>query len=82
MICVFSLYAFQLLRQENLDLKLTPYRVLATSSKNGFVQFIDSLPVADVLSQEGNIQVNASFCQLALVVLVKILGCHMKIGFL
>ncbi|XP_071511408.1 phosphatidylinositol 3-kinase catalytic subunit type 3-like [Diadema antillarum] len=46
----------QLLRQENLDLKLTPYRVLATSSKNGFAQFIDSTAVADVLSQEGNIQ--------------------------
>jgi hypothetical protein len=28
----------KILQQENLDLKLTPYRVLATSSKHGFVQ--------------------------------------------
>lgn len=46
----------KLLRMENLDLKLTPYRVLACSSKHGFVQFIDSQSVADVLSTEGSIQ--------------------------
>ena len=28
-------FQFQLLRKENLDLKLTPYKVLATSSKQG-----------------------------------------------
>lgn len=39
----------KLLRKENLDLKLTPYRVLATSTKNGFVQYVDSLPVAEIL---------------------------------
>lgn len=39
----------KLLRKENLDLKLTPYRVLATSSRHGFVQFIDSVSVAEVL---------------------------------
>lgn len=39
----------KLLRRENLDLKLTPYRVLATSSRHGFVQYIDSLSVAEVL---------------------------------
>lgn len=39
----------KLLRRENLDLKLTPYRVLATSSKHGFVQFIESMSVAEVL---------------------------------
>lgn len=39
----------KLLRKENLDLKLTPYRVLATSSRHGFVQFIDSISVAEVL---------------------------------
>lgn len=43
----------KLLRKENLDLKLTPYRVLATSTKHGFVQFIDSVTVADVLATEG-----------------------------
>ncbi|KAJ8985789.1 hypothetical protein NQ317_014443 [Molorchus minor] len=32
----------KLLQKENLDLKLTPYRVLATSTKHGFVQFIES----------------------------------------
>ncbi|KAH9506932.1 Phosphatidylinositol 3-kinase catalytic subunit type 3 [Dermatophagoides farinae] len=46
----------KLLRKENLDLKLTPYRVLACSSKHGFVQFIDSQSVAEVMSIEGSIQ--------------------------
>ncbi|XP_046401340.1 phosphatidylinositol 3-kinase catalytic subunit type 3 [Ischnura elegans] len=46
----------KLLRRENLDLKLTPYRVLATSSKHGFLQFIESTPVAEVLATEGSIQ--------------------------
>lgn len=39
----------KLLRRENLDLKLMPYRVLATSSKHGFVQYIESYPVAEVI---------------------------------
>ncbi|XP_071952733.1 phosphatidylinositol 3-kinase catalytic subunit type 3-like [Antedon mediterranea] len=48
----------KLLRQENLDLKLTPYRVLATSSKHGLVQFVpNSTAVAEVLAKyDGNIQ--------------------------
>ncbi|XP_053405628.1 phosphatidylinositol 3-kinase catalytic subunit type 3-like [Mercenaria mercenaria] len=46
----------RLLRQENLDLKLTPYKVLATSTKHGFVQCIESLSVAEVLDKEGTIQ--------------------------
>lgn len=46
----------KLLRRENLDLKLTPYRVLATSTKHGFLQFIDSVTVAEVLATEGSIQ--------------------------
>uniref|UniRef100_A0A1B6LQ06 Phosphatidylinositol 3-kinase catalytic subunit type 3 n=1 Tax=Graphocephala atropunctata TaxID=36148 RepID=A0A1B6LQ06_9HEMI len=46
----------KLLRLENLDLKLTPYRVLATGTKHGFVQYIDSQTVADVLKSEGTIQ--------------------------
>uniref|UniRef100_A0A1B0AAP7 Phosphatidylinositol 3-kinase catalytic subunit type 3 n=1 Tax=Glossina pallidipes TaxID=7398 RepID=A0A1B0AAP7_GLOPL len=45
----------KLLRRENLDLKLTPYKVLATSSKHGFLQYIDSCTVADVLAREGSI---------------------------
>ena len=47
----------RILQQENLDLKLTPYRVLATSSKHGFVQFVDSSAIADILASEGSIQV-------------------------
>ncbi|XP_060571535.1 phosphatidylinositol 3-kinase catalytic subunit type 3-like [Ruditapes philippinarum] len=46
----------RLLRQENLDLKLTPYKVLATSTKHGFVQFVESLSVAEVLDKEVTIQ--------------------------
>lgn len=45
----------KLLQKENLDLKLTPYRVLATSSKHGFMQYIESITVADVLNTEGSI---------------------------
>ncbi|XP_058804618.1 phosphatidylinositol 3-kinase catalytic subunit type 3 [Phymastichus coffea] len=45
----------KLLRRENLDLKLSPYRVLATSTKHGFLQFIESTTVAEVLANEGSI---------------------------
>uniref|UniRef100_A0A915JDD3 Phosphatidylinositol 3-kinase catalytic subunit type 3 n=1 Tax=Romanomermis culicivorax TaxID=13658 RepID=A0A915JDD3_ROMCU len=44
------------LREENLDLKLTPYRVLATSTTQGFVQFIDSQPLRDLLHDWNTIQ--------------------------
>ncbi|XP_076053263.1 phosphatidylinositol 3-kinase 59F isoform X2 [Oratosquilla oratoria] len=46
----------RLLRRENLDLKLTPYRALATSSRHGFVQFVESSAVAEVLRTDGTIQ--------------------------
>ena len=47
----------RILKQENLDLKLTPYRVLASSSSHGFVQYIDSSSVAEILQKyEGSIQ--------------------------
>ena len=36
----------RLLRKENLDLKLTPYRILATSANAGAVQFIPSMSLA------------------------------------
>ena len=36
----------RLLRKENLDLKLTPYRILATSATAGAVQFIPSISLA------------------------------------
>lgn len=45
----------KLLRRENLDLKLTPYKVLATSSKHGFLQFIESVTVAEAVASEGSI---------------------------
>lgn len=40
----------RLLRNENLDLKLTPYRILATSTLAGAVQFIPSTPLSSILS--------------------------------
>lgn len=46
------------LRKENLDLRLTTYKVLATSTSQGFVQFIDSQPLRDVLHDWNSIQVN------------------------
>ena len=46
----------KLLRRENLDLRLTPYRVLATSTRHGFVQYIDSMSLAEVRANEGSIQ--------------------------
>ena len=41
----------RLLRKENLDLKLTPYKVLATGLEDGMVQFIPSKPIATILSE-------------------------------
>jgi len=41
----------QLLRRENLDLKLTPYRVLATSSRHGFMQCVTATAIADILKE-------------------------------
>lgn len=39
----------RLLLKENLDLKLTPYRILATSTLAGAVQFIPSAPMSSIL---------------------------------
>jgi len=41
----------KLLRKENLDLKLTPYKVLATGPDHGLMQFIPSSSLANVLSE-------------------------------
>ncbi len=41
----------RLLRKENLDLKLTPYRILATSTSAGAVQFIPSMSLAAIVSK-------------------------------
>lgn len=46
-----------ILRADGLDLRLTPYRVLATSSTEGFVQFVKAKPFRDVISTWGSITV-------------------------
>lgn len=50
---VIQLFALmdRLLRNENLDLKITPYRVLATSPTAGMVQYIQSLTIAAIMTQ-------------------------------
>ena len=42
-----------LLRKENLDLKLSPYRILATSTSAGIVQFIPSSSLASIVTKHG-----------------------------
>eukprot|EP00158_Paraphelidium_tribonemae_P006475 Partr_v1_DN27836_c0_g1_i1_m23389 putative Phosphatidylinositol 3kinase len=47
----------KLLKKENLDLKLTPYRILATGTNHGMLEFVHSVPVATIMSKySGNIQ--------------------------
>ncbi|KAI9832159.1 MAG: hypothetical protein M1819_004510 [Sarea resinae] len=41
----------RLLRKENLDLKLSPYRILATSSTAGAVQFVGSMSLAAAVTK-------------------------------
>lgn len=41
----------RLLRKENLDLKLTPYRILATSTSAGAVQFVPSMSLAAAVAK-------------------------------
>lgn len=41
----------RLLRKENLDLKLSPYRILATSTSAGAVQFVPSMPLAQIATK-------------------------------
>ncbi|GAB2280474.1 hypothetical protein Dimus_015102 [Dionaea muscipula] len=45
----------RLLKLENLDLHLTPYRVLATGHDEGMLEFIPSRPLAQVLSEHRSI---------------------------
>jgi phosphatidylinositol 3-kinase len=35
-----------------LDLKLTPYKVVATGIKEGFLQFVDAIPMSNILNGE------------------------------
>lgn len=43
----------RLLRKENLDLKLMPYRVLATGQVDGMVQFVESKTLQDISNEFG-----------------------------
>ncbi|OBZ72708.1 Phosphatidylinositol 3-kinase catalytic subunit type 3 [Grifola frondosa] len=45
----------RLLRKENLDLKLSPYDVLATGPSQGMVQFIPSKTIAAIVSENGSL---------------------------
>ncbi|KIM64269.1 hypothetical protein SCLCIDRAFT_1213365 [Scleroderma citrinum Foug A] len=45
----------QLLRKENLDLKLSPYDVLATGPQEGMMQFIPSKTIATIVSEHGSV---------------------------
>ena len=44
----------RLLRNENLDLCMTPYKVLATGTIDGMVQYVESMTLASILSQHQN----------------------------
>ncbi|TYJ55431.1 hypothetical protein B9479_003934 [Cryptococcus floricola] len=46
----------RLLRKENLDLRLSPYSVLATSTSEGLIQFVPSKSVASIMAEHGNLQ--------------------------
>ena len=46
-----------LLKRVNLDLKLTPYRILATGARDGMIEFVsNSSPVSEVVAKHGSIQ--------------------------
>ncbi|PWN50000.1 phosphatidylinositol 3-kinase [Violaceomyces palustris] len=48
----------RLLRNENLDLKITPYKVLATGSVDGMVQFVESMSIAAIMGEYGGSLLN------------------------
>lgn len=48
----------RLLRKENLDLKLMPYRVLATGAIDGMVQFVEAKTLADISGEFGGSLLN------------------------
>ena len=45
----------KLLRKENLDLKVSPYDVLATGPSQGMAQFIPSKTIATIVSENGTL---------------------------
>ena len=53
----------RILKADGLDLKFTLYSVLATSTTEGFVQFIKATPLRNVVTQFGSIQVRACMCR-------------------
>ena len=46
----------RLLRKENLDLRLSPYSVLATSVNEGMIQFVPSKSLAAIMAEHGSLQ--------------------------
>ncbi len=46
----------RLLKREHLDLRTTAYRVLPTSSDDGLIEFVPSVPLARVLAEQRTIQ--------------------------
>lgn len=46
----------RLLRKENLDLRLSPYSVLATSISEGMIQFVPSKSLAAIMAEHGSLQ--------------------------
>ncbi|ORX39878.1 phosphatidylinositol 3-kinase [Kockovaella imperatae] len=46
----------RLLRKENLDLRLSPYNVLATSVAEGMIQFVPSKSLSAIMAEHGNLQ--------------------------
>ncbi|WFD29728.1 phosphatidylinositol 3-kinase [Malassezia sp. CBS 17886] len=45
----------RLMRNENLDLRITPYHVLATGPTDGLVQFVPSMSIAAIMAQYGSL---------------------------
>ena len=52
----------RLLKLENLDLQLTPYRVLATGPDEGMVEFVPSTSLAQVRVSATNLILDKSSC--------------------
>lgn len=46
----------RLLRKENLDLRISPYSVLATSTNEGMIQFVPSKTLAAIMAEFGSLQ--------------------------
>ena len=46
----------RLLQKVNIDLKLTPYKILAVSTNHGFVEFLESSSIFDILKIYGSIE--------------------------